>query len=398
MRNDAGRHFLLCLLLLAGGCGAQTEPAVSAGSLRLGAVLGQTEQSGFARAEAPRTFHFPTDYGAHPDFRSEWWYLTMALEDDDGHPVGVQFTLFRQALAPPPVGARAPAEAGAPASTGIPGNRWQTPQVYLAHFAVTDTLTGTHVASERFARGHPRLAGAVAEPFRLWLEDWQLVAHGPSAWLLTAAAGERAVSLELSVVGPPVLQGDGGLSRKGAGQASYYYSLPRIEVTGSVRVGGADRAVRGTGWLDREWSTSMLSDGQQGWDWFALSLDDGRRVMLFRLRRADGTRDPFDQGMLSVPGQTDRKLTAGDFELQPVRTWQDEAGSAWPVAWTVRLGEENWSVEAVLDDQRMDTSIRYWEGLVSVRNEAGEQVGRGYLELTGYDGSASGRENGGAWR
>lgn len=385
MPSDARRLLGAALLLV--GCGGEPNVAVPAGTLRLGAVLGETALEGFARADAPRRFHFPEDHGPHPAFRSEWWYLTAVLEDAGGNPLGVQFTLFRQALAPPQDGSSPRRE-----------NRWQTPQVYLAHFAVTDTLTGTHEASERFARGHPSLAGVTAEPFRLWLEDWQIVARDPSTWQLQVDDGARAASLELSLQGSPVLQGEGGLSRKGEGQASYYYSLPDIEVTGRVRIDGAERTVRGTAWIDREWSTSVLSVGQLGWDWFALSLQDGRRVMLFRLRRADGTRDPFDQGMISAPGEPDRPLTADDFDLVPERVWRDDAGSAWPVGWRVRIGGETWSVAAVLDDQRLDTSIRYWEGLVTVRDEAGERLGRGYLELTGYDRQSPVPEKGGTFR
>ncbi|MGE0622765.1 MAG: lipocalin-like domain-containing protein [Pseudomonadales bacterium] len=380
MRSNACRVLVLALLL-SGGCGEQTSSPVPTGALRLGAVLGEADDGTFARAEAPRTFRFPEDHGPHPEFRSEWWYLTAVLEDEDAQPLGLQFTLFRQAL----TGSRTPEGEQTPR----PANRWQTPQVYLAHFAVTDTATGTHESGERFARGHPSLAGVTVDPFRLWLEDWQIEAQDPTTWHLAVDDGERAASLELRLTGPIVLQGEGGLSRKGEGQASYYYSLPFIEASGRVRVDGAERQVRGTAWLDREWSTSMLSDGQLGWDWFALSLDDGRRVMLFRLRRADGTRDPFDQGMLAAPGKADRALTAADFDLQPVRGWRDEDGAEWPVGWSVRVGEETWSVEAVMDDQRMNTSIRYWEGLVTVRDGTGERIGRGYLELTGYDRAAS---------
>lgn len=387
MRNAVRGVGLLVVALLAVGCAEPAAPPVPAGSLRLGSVLGGTEPGDFARADAPRAFRFPEDHGAHPAFRSEWWYLTVVLEDEAGSALGVQFTLFRQALAPPEV-----------TVPSAPANRWQTPQIFLAHFAMTDTATGSHESSERFARGHPALAGVSADPFRLWLEDWQVAAVGPSTWQLTVDAGGRAASLLLELSGPTVLQGEAGLSRKGAQQASYYYSLPRIEVTGRVRVDGTERVVQGTGWLDREWSTSVLSAGQLGWDWFALSLDDGRRVMLFQLRRADGSRDPFDQGMVSVPGEADVPLTAADFDLQPERFWQDENGVAWPVAWTVRLGAQTWRVEALLDDQKMDTSIRYWEGLVAVRDASGAHIGRGYLELTGYDRPGERVETGGTWR
>ncbi len=372
-------------LLLLSGCDQPPNPPRA--SLGLDAVLGDGEPHGFARADAPRVFNFPADYGAHPDFRSEWWYLTFTLEDDENRPVGVQLTLFRQALAADDGSMREP-----------PGNRWQTPQVYLAHFAVTDTVSGTHRASERFARGHPRLAGVTADPFHLWLEDWQVLAVDRSTWQLTVDAGEVGAALELSLRGAPVLQGEAGLSRKGERQASYYYSLPDIAVSGQVRVDGVERHVQGGGWLDREWSTSVLSAGQLGWDWFALSLDDGRRVMLFRLRRGDGARDPHDQGMVSAPGVRDRLLMAPDFELRPVRVWQDEKGVGWPVGWSVRLGSETWSVEAVMDDQRMQTSIRYWEGLVTVRDDAGARIGRGYLELTGYDDARQADGLGGGWR
>ncbi len=352
------------------GCAPATDRgAAPTGQLRLGALLGETDLAGYRRALEPRTFRFPQDHGPHPGFRSEWWYLTFMLEDEAGSPVGVQFTLFRQALSPRNSGT---------------ANRWKTNQVYLAHFALTHGDAGTHRAAERFARGHPRLAGAVAEPFEIWLEDWRLRADGDH-WHLTAATASVAADLVLAMDRPVVLQGDGGLSRKGDGQASYYYSVPGMEVTGHIRVNGRRLAVAGNGWLDREWSTSVLPEGTLGWDWFALVLDDGRRAMLYQLRRRDGTRNPFDQGMLVVPGAPARTLTAPEFRLVPERLWRDPDGVGWPVAWTVHLGEEVWRVEAVLDDQRMATTIRYWEGLVTVRDEAGRHLGYGYLELTGYD-------------
>ncbi|HEY5644846.1 MAG TPA: lipocalin-like domain-containing protein [Pseudomonadales bacterium] len=375
MRSSAQRiGWRAVLLVLVVGCGERVPPAAPAGELRLGAVLGETDLVGFAQADEPRAFSFPADHGAHPAFRSEWWYFTATLADEADRPLGVQFTMFRQALAPDGAHAERP-----------PGNRWQTNQVYLAHFAVTDAAAGEHRSHERFARGHPELAGVRGDPFRLWLEDWTLESQDAQTWQLRVNAAEEGAELALALVGPPVLQGEAGLSRKGAGQASYYYSMPRIRVAGVVRAAGVERTVSGSGWLDREWSTSVLSPGQLGWDWFALSLDDGRRIMLFRLRRADGSRDPFDQGMLSVPGAADRPLAAADFEVRPIREWRDEHGVAWPVAFDVRVGAQRWSVEAVIDDQRMDTTIRYWEGLVSVRDAEGARIGRGYLELTGYD-------------
>lgn len=364
---------LVMAMLAQFGC-AETpdESPLSGGQLRLGSVLGETALEGFARADAPRRFEFPADHGPHPAFRSEWWYLTLVLADESGRDVGVQFTLFRQALS----AADIPAD-----------NRWQSNQIYLAHFAVTDTATGVHRADERFARGHPSLVGVRAEPFRLWLEDWRLE-EVDAVWRLQADAGEARVEIDLDMAVRIVLQGESGLSRKGPGQASYYYSMPGIPATGLIWMNGEPRAVRGLGWLDREWSTSLLSDGQVGWDWFALQLDDGRRLMAFQLRRRDGARDPYDQGMLVGADGVARPLEASDFTLLPTRYWRDGDGTDWPVAWRIRLGQEVLDVVAVLDDQRMATSIRYWEGMVAVLDDEGRRLGQGYLELTGYDGAA----------
>lgn len=363
---------LLVALLACGACSEQpNESPLTGGQLRLGSVLGETALDGFARADRVREFVFPEDHGPHPDFRSEWWYLTLVLADAAGRDVGVQFTLFRQALLPP---------------AGETGNRWQSGQIYLAHVAVSDTAAARHFSAERFARGHPELAGVEAEPFALWLEDWRLE-HAGEVWRLRAATDAVRVELELDMAVPIVLQGEAGLSRKGPEQASYYYSMPGIPAAGRIWVEGEPRPVRGLGWLDREWSTSVLSDGQIGWDWFALQLDDGRRLMAFQLRRRDGARDPYDQGMLVEADGIARHLQAEDFTLSPARYWRDGAGTDWPVAWQIELGTQTLAVVAVLDDQLMQTSIRYWEGMVAVLDDQGRRIGQGYLELTGYDGA-----------
>ncbi|MFV2089070.1 MAG: lipocalin-like domain-containing protein [Pseudomonadales bacterium] len=385
------RSWLCCLaLIVLCGCeGSVDTPTGPAGQLRLVAVLGPTglngnsgddagyeaNPGGYATADKVRSFTFPLDHGSHPAYRSEWWYLTCILEDQAGREFGVQFTLFRQALSP------------GPPSTG---NRWQSNQAFLGHFAVTDVAAGTHQVAERAARGHPRLAGVVADPFELWLEDWRIDSMGDQWRLSLGSMGQRSGSmaqqldLTLDMSGSIVLQGDSGLSHKGPLQASYYYSMPGIPVSGQLNVNGAVHVVSGSGWLDREWSTSVLGDGQTGWDWFALQLNDGSEVLVFQLRQRDGTRDPYDQGVRLMANGERLDLTTDDFSMTPLRYWTGPRGIKWPVAWQIQLLEDTWRVEAAVDDQLMNTAVVYWEGLVNVYDSSDIRIGQGYLELTGY--------------
>lgn len=364
------RRLLAAPLALLPGLGwAAPQP-------RLRGVLGDGADAGFARAVAPRPFRFPQDHGAHPDFRSEWWYLTASLAGGGAVPeYGIQFTVFRQALRPEPV----------------VGGPWDATQLYLGHLALTDVPGRRHLHAQRLTRGHPRLAGVRAEPFRVWLDGWQLAAEGPdlSGLALSAASDAFAVELALTPAKPIALQGDAGLSAKGPGQASYYYSISRLDVRGRIRLGERRVPVTGSAWLDREWSTSVLGPQLAGWDWLALHLDSGADLMLFRLRRHDGARDPFDQGLWVGADGSARVLDAKRFEMTPLRTWRDPAGAEWPVQWRVRVASPDGPlmlmVEAALDDQRMDTLITYWEGLVRVLDGGGRRsIGTGYLEMTGY--------------
>ncbi len=325
--------------------------------------------SGFAEALSPRSFQFPADHGAHPAYRNEWWYLTCALKSAGGSEFGVQFTLFRRALFP----------------QGDAKDPWRNGQAYLAHFAVTDVHSGVHRAAERLARGHPALSGTVVEgtAVRAFLEDWRLD-MGPAAWTLNATVDGLAAALELRPSKPPVLQGEAGLSRKGPRQASYYYSVPRLQVSGHLQIDGVRHFVDGLGWFDREWSTSALSPGQVGWDWFALMLDSGHDLMVFQLRRQDGARDAFDHGAWIDPSGQAHPLTAEDFTLTPLRYWRDDEGAEWPIGWRLQLPDRHFEIRASLEDQRMDTLFTYWEGLVEVLDEEGRGLGRGYMELTGY--------------
>ena len=336
-------------------------------SLRLGDLLqeGSADQP-FDRAEAPRAFRYPQDHGAHPTFRSEWWYVTANLEGADGAGFGVQFTVFRQALAP---------EAEPPA------NPWRSAQVYLAHFAVSDIRTERHTEAERLSRAHPELAGESGQPPRIMVNGWTL-SFADDGFSVNAEDREIGANLRFRANKPIALQGEAGLSRKSPGNASYYYSFPQLAVEGTLRVGERRVAISGTAWFDHEWSTSVLSAEQTGWDWFALHLDDGRDIMAFRLRRKDGARDPFDHGLVVADDGSTRRLHAADYSLTPERWWQAPDGVAWPLGWTLKLGEERLQIEAAFDDQRMQTLVSYWEGAVVV---SGAAQGTGYMELTGYD-------------
>lgn len=362
------RWFLLSLLsLLSLGC---HEPErLPRASLSVAEALRSEDDRGYARAIEPREFRFPADHGPHPEFRTEWWYYTGNLSTREGRRFGFQLTFFRSALAP---------------SMPERSSAWAARQVYLAHFTVSDAEGGRFHSFERWSRGALGLAGARGEPFRVWLEDWS--AAGDSAMRLRAAEDGVALDLALQPGKPPVLQGERGLSRKSAetGNASYYYSLTRMPAAGTVSVGGERFTVSGLAWMDREWSTSSLGRDQVGWDWFALQLEDGRDLMLYRLRRADGSSDPLSKGTLVGPQGESRHLALKDFDLEVRGHWESpRSGARYPSRWRLRIPSAglDLSLEPLLADQELDVSFRYWEGAVRVEGSA---RGRGYVEMTGY--------------
>lgn len=373
--------------------GRDPEPSVDA-SLAVASALAGGSTEGYARAVQPRDFTFPADHGAHPDFRTEWWYVTGYVDADADRRFGFQLTFFRNAMAPPDP--RAPERASA----------WATRQVYLAHFALTDLRGERFFAFERMARAAANLAGAPeagrvepGEPYHVWLEDWRLEGTEPGDLLplrLVATAqsedgAEVGLNVTLDSTKPPVLQGDGGLSQKGPepGNASYYYSLTRLQGEGAVRMDGERFPGTVTAWMDREWSTSALGKGEVGWDWFSLQLDDGRELMLYRIRRVDGTATPASQGTLVEPEGSSRKVAMADVEIDVLNHWMSpETRIRYPSSWRLSVPSEelDLTVTPWIENQELNLTFRYWEGAVSVEGTgpAGPVSGRGYVELTGY--------------
>lgn len=345
---------------------------------RLGEVLGGGAD-GFERARTAREFEFPADHGPHPAFRTEWWYVTGNLASAAGQQFGFQVTFFRFALAPP---AGPVPRAGASA--------WRTRQSYMAHLAVTDVAARRFISAERFARGALGLAGARAEPLAVWLEDWSLraVQGAGLPWRVQALAEEGGVDLRLDAGKPLVLQGDAGLSRKSAtpGNASYYYSFTRLPASGRVHTPRGSFEVSGEAWLDREWSSSALDAGQVGWDWFALQLRDGRDLMFYQLRRADGSADPHSAGVLVDPAGVASRLRAEQVQLSVLTHWSSpHSGARYPAGWRLRVPAHDLDlrIEPLLADQEHRGLFSYWEGAVRVR--AGDaEAGHGYVEMTGY--------------
>ncbi|HSG09223.1 MAG TPA: lipocalin-like domain-containing protein [Longimicrobiales bacterium] len=374
---------LLATALISAVSGCGRDDAGTSAVLSLTETLGGADTVGYARAVDPRPFTFPLDHGPHPDFRNEWWYVTGNLADSSGRNVGFQLTLFRSSLAP-----------AAPETKSA----WATNQAWMGHFAVTDEQGGRFRSFQRFARGAVGLAGAEPDPLNVWVEDWSLRGDGPGVpWplRLRAADGEVALDLVLDPGKPAVLQGDGGLSRKGPepGNASYYYSFTRMPTRGQVVLEADTLQVVGASWLDREWSTSALPQGVDGWDWFALQLDNGWELMVYALRRADGSAHPLSDGVLVDPSGGRHPLAYGtDIVVLPTDTWTSPLdGSLYPSGWTVTLPGRRWSLEVqpVLENQELDLAFRYWEGAVAVSGTDGDRAlgGRGYVELTGYAGS-----------
>ncbi|MDR5876605.1 lipocalin-like domain-containing protein [Vreelandella gomseomensis] len=366
---------MACAILI--GCQKSPSDAAPQGFAGLGANAEE-----FAQADASTPLSFPRDHGAHPDYRIEWWYLTANLEDDQGQPLGLQWTLFRQALTPPD-------ERPDPAP-------WTADQVWMAHMGIS--RGATHVAAERFARSHSQhangQAGVNAAPFEAWIDDWVLKSPEDASFedfTLSAYSGEGAdrfgYSLTLEPQGPLVQHGENGFNAKTVeGQGSRYYSQPFLQITGQVTLNGETREVSGQGWLDREWSSQLLTPEQTGWDWFSLHLNDGRKLMAYRLR--GGGEDGGDYAfahLISADGETEL-IGADRVTLTPLKT-QPVAGRDMPTRWSLTLPDADLqlTVEARHPNRWMPTSVPYWEGDVVVRqSETQEKIGVGYLEMTGY--------------
>lgn len=373
------RRFFCCfvlfpLLLLAVACSEKPQTA----SQGLGVWLGDQPGEGFKRAIEARDFSFPQDHFDHPGYRNEWWYVTGNLQDMSGNEFGYQLTFFRIGISP--AGQARERESA-----------WAAETVWMAHIALSDLGAARHYHDQRFARGAAGLAGVKAAPFTVWLEDWNITgaSDGSFPWELTAANADFSLQLNLSPLKPIVLQGENGLSRKSSGQgnASYYYSLTRLQTAGEILVAGNRYEVSGLSWLDREWSTSVLASHQVGWDWFSLQLDDGSDVMYYQLRNQQGAADDFSAGKWVKVDGAAQAIRKHEISLQPIRYWKSSSGRRYPVEWRLELPGKHisWRIEAALDNQEMRTVVDYWEGVVRVYDALSKkQIGKGYLEMTGY--------------
>ncbi len=353
----------------------------------------------YARATQPGQIRFPRDLGSHPEFQTEWWYYTGNLETETGRPFGYQLTFFRSTVTPqtvmPQTGTQTQGSKPSKAATSA----WRSNQLYSAHFTLSDIEANRFYPYERYSRSGAALAGASSQPYEVWLEDWSVTEVEPEASggalgqvRLRAKSEETAIDLFISQSLPPVLQGDRGLSQKGTepGNASYYYSLVQQPTTGSVSIGAHNYAVSGTSWKDHEYSTSALSQGTVGWDWFSLQFNNGTALMLYGLRHEDGRFEPTSAGTFIRADGSTETLALGDFEIGVQKTWKSPQSKAiYPAAWAIAIPKLDLQLQgqALMENQELTTaSATYWEGAVTFDGSMGQAAvsGNGYAELTGY--------------
>ena len=325
--------------------------------------------SNFREALPGYRYQFPRDHFDHPDFRTEWWYYTGNVHTRDGHRYGFELVFFRS---------------GQDQVTPNP-SAWRADALYLGHLALTDIDGRRFRYFKRLNRAGPGIAGASFSEARIWNGNWEArwdLASGVQT--LSAVAEDVRWKLRLTPAKDPVINGENGVSQKaeGAGKASYYVSFPRLSVEGTLN--GA--AVSGLAWMDHEWFTHQLESNQQGWDWFSIQLENGADLMLFQLRRTDGTIDPFSSGTYIAPDGRATHLKRGDFQLQPMETWTSpKTGAHYPVRWRISIPALKMTLDctATLPDQELvdENSPTYWEGAVTY---TGTAKGVGYLEMTGY--------------
>ena len=341
-----------------------------------------TFQPGFVAADGSRTLTFPDDFGAHPDFRTEWWYYTGNLQTSQGRHFGFELTVFRVGLLSPTVELSN-------------DSAWSDRDIYFAHFAVSDIDSDHFYAFQRYSRPGPGLAGAQANPYRVWLEDSNITESTKGVYRLQAEQGEIALDLTLTDEMGVILHGENGYSRKGrnATNASYYYSQPRLQAEGSVQINGDEYPVTGLAWNDHEFSTGVLDENQVGWDWFSLQFEDGSALMLFQLRESNGGISESASGTFTAADGTSQHLHKSDFEIAVHDEWRSpHTQGLYPASWKIRIHEPDCLLKAEpwMADQEVNfPPITYWEGAVHFTGSCnGVPVsGNGYIELTGYAGN-----------
>ncbi|TYC55443.1 carotenoid 1,2-hydratase [Marinobacter sp. BW6] len=355
------RWIFIWFAVVLAGC---SEPQQESGFAGLAGIADNESGVPFLQPGPGDRLTFPEDYGPHPQHRIEWWYLTANLKTEDGEPLGLQWTQFRQAIKPRPADAEPP-----------DANNWPLEAAWMAHAAVSfDTR---HYFAEKLARGAVGHAGARAEPIAVWLDDWELETEpGHGSWRLQVAADGWSYDLTLNITGKPVAHGDQGFSAKSAdGEGSMYFSLVDLQIDGTVTLVDQTLEVSGKGWFDREWSSQFLKSGQQGWDWFALHLDSGDKLMAFQLREEDGG---FRAGTWIPADGEPTVLGADQVSLTPLTE-----SDGYPRAWQLSVPDfgVNLEIAAPAGDYRNTGLYPYWESPVSV---SGSHGGVGYMELTGY--------------
>lgn len=345
--------------------------AAACGQIR---IAGGASPASFpARADPGRTLRFPRDHGSHPDFRIEWWYATGWLHDREMRETGFQITFFR---AKPQI---------------RPGNpsAFNPEHIIIAHAAVADPRHGRLIHTQRAGRAVLGLAGASPENTDVWLDDWRLIRR-EHTYQAHIAAAELAMDLSLTPTQPVLLQGINGYSRKGPGPdaASHYYSIPQLQVSGTLRGNGEVRTVSGRAWLDHEWSSSYLPENAAGWDWVGINFDDGGALMAFRMRSKQKAPPPWAAATLRDGAGRIRRFDGDHVQFRELRSWQSpRTGIRYPVAFKLNVPGLEVILEPLFDDQENDTrqttGAVYWEGAVRVSGN-GLPIGKGYLELTGY--------------
>jgi predicted secreted hydrolase len=356
-------------------------------TLRVGAVIAacltfSASAAQWREAAPGYAYAFPRDHASHPDYKIEWWYYTGNVAAKDGRRFGYQVTFFR-------VGINA-----APTNP----SKWALRDLFMTHLAVSDPSGKRYRYAERLSRGGPGLAGADTDRYHVWNDDWTASLDEHNRHVLHASDKGTGLDLVLDEGKAPVIQGIGGISQKGAqaGNASHYYSLTRMPTRGTLTIDGERVEVSGESWMDHEFGTSFLEPGQLGWDWLSIQLNDGRELMLYQLRRGDGSRDPHSSGtLIGADGRTTH-LAVGDFSLAPAGpTFKSQNGAVYPTAWTITVPSQKLDLRVTtpLDNQELSlegsTGVAYWEGLIDIAGTgSGKPLnGRGYLEMTGYHGS-----------